>query len=123
MKSRNRLKTIKSQINYKFLISNDLVDKSELDSLVFIITEALLTDSPTIRIDGEDKPSSVVKSVLAKVNNGTVIYTINKFKEQKHPIKHKKSYLLTCLYNAYAEGIYNGINYLNYMGYNLPQSG
>ena len=114
---------LKDQINYKYLISGDLVDKSEVDSLIFIITEALLTNSPTIRIDGEDKPSSVVKSVLSKVNNCTVIYTINKFKEQKHPIRHKKSYLLTCLYNAYSEGIYNGINYLNYMGYGLPQSG
>lgn len=114
---------VKNQINYKSLFSNDLVDKSEVDSLIFIITETLLSNSPTIRIDGEDKPLSIVKSVLAKVDYGVIIYTINKFKEQKHPIKHKKAYLLTCLYNARTECIYNGINYLNYMGYNLPQSG
>ncbi len=114
---------VKKQINYSYLMSNVLVEKAEVDSLVFIITETLLSTSPTIRIGSEDKPLSVVQSVISKVDYGVIIYTINKFKEQKHPIKHKKMYLLTCLYNAYTESIYNGINYLNSIGYNLPKSG
>ena len=114
---------VKEQINYKSLSSSSLVGKEEVDSLIFIITEIMLSNSPTIRIGSEDKPLSVVQSVISKVDYGIIIYTINKFKEQKHPIKHKKTYLLTCLYNARTEGIYNGINYLNCMGYSLPQSG
>ena len=108
---------IKRQVNYDLLISGGLAEKDEVDSLVFIITETLLSDLPTIRIGGEDKPASVVKSVLSKVDYGMIVYTISKFKEQKHQIVRKKAYLLTCLYNARIEGVYNGINYLNSMGY------
>jgi len=111
---------IKRQIDYDFLISNNLADKSEIDSLLLIIIETLLSNSSTIRIDSEDKPQSVVKSMLMKIDSGIIRYTINKFKQQKHQIKYKKSYLLTCLYNARIEGIYNGINYFNSMGYELP---
>lgn len=104
------------------MISNNPEEKTEVDSLVFMITETLLSNSQTIRISGENKPLSVVKSVFSKIDYGIIKYTINKFKEQKHKIKHIKSYLLTCLYNAQSESVYNGINYLNSMGYHLPQS-
>jgi len=113
----------KKQINYNLLLLDNFEEKSEVDSLILIITETLLSDSSVIRVGREDKPSSVVKSMLAKVDYGTIKYTINKFKEQKHEIKHKKSYLLTCLYNAKIEGIYNGINYLNSRGYELSRDG
>ena len=108
---------IKRQVNYARLISGGLAEKDEVDSLVFIITETLLSDLPAIRIGGEDKPASVVKSVLSKVDYGMIVYTIGKFKEQKHQIVRKKAYLLTCLYNARIEGVYNGINYLNSLEY------
>ncbi len=113
---------VKEQINYNLLISNNPEEKTEVDSLVFMITETLLSNSQTIRINGENKTLSIVKSVFSKIDYGIIRYTINKFKEQKHKIKHIKSYLLTCLYNARAESVYNGINYLSSMGYNLPQS-
>ncbi len=111
---------IKNQIGYDFLISNNSADKSEVDSLLLLIIETLMSNSPYIRIDGENKPQSVVKSVFMKVDYGSIMYTINKFKQQKHEIKYKKSYLLSCLYNSHIEGIYNGINYLNSRGYELP---
>ncbi len=104
------------------MISNNPEEKTEVDSLVFIMIETLLSNSQSIRINGEDKPLFIVKSVFSKVDYGIIRYTINKFKEQKHKIKHIKSYLLTCLYNSCSESIYNGINYLNSMAYYLPQS-
>lgn len=110
---------IKEQINYELLITMKSVEKNEVDAFILIIIDTLLSNAPTIRINGEDKPQAVVKSMLTKIDCGCIIYCINKFKEQNHEIKYKKNYLLTCLYNAKMESVYNGINYLKQIGASL----
>lgn len=107
---------IKEQINYDTFIHMDIVEKDEVDAIVLIILDVLMCNQATVRIGGQDKPYSIVESVFKKIDYCCIIYAINKFKEQKHEIIHKKAYLLTCLYNAQMEGVYNGINCLNTMG-------
>lgn len=97
----------------------EFVKKEEVDAIVLIIMDTLLSNAPTIRVNGEDEPQFIVKSMLMKVNCSCLIYCVNKFKEQNHEITHAKSYLLTCLYNAQMEGVYNGINYMNQIGTSL----
>lgn len=97
---RYTLDQIHQHFDYETLIQNPHYVKERIDSVMSILYTALNTTKPTIRINGEDKPSKVVISKLMKLNMMDIEYSIDKFKEQTERINNPTAYMLTILYNS-----------------------
>lgn len=94
------LEQVRVFYDYDVMISDRPADKADIDSVIDILYDTLNTAKDTIRVNGEDKPATVVISKLMKLNFHDVFYAIDKYKEQTERIKNPKAYILTLLYGA-----------------------
>lgn len=76
------------------------MDKDEIDIVMSLLYDTLNTTKSTIRISGEEKPTSVVISKLLKLNEFDITYAWKQFKSQTTRIRNQRAYLLTVLYLA-----------------------
>lgn len=74
--------------------------EEKADEIADVMTDAVMSNSPTIRIGGEERAASIVKSRLLKVNQFHVEEIFERMETNTKPIKNRKSYLLTVLYHA-----------------------
>lgn len=74
--------------------------KKQVEEIIQIILDAVCSTSPTLRINGERMPQSVVKSRLLKLNTMHIDYVLDAMKECPSDIRNIRAYLLTTLYNA-----------------------
>lgn len=92
---------IKENINYDYLMENlDISARQRVDELLNLILEVMVSEKGTIRINGEDKPSSVVRSVFSKLTREHISYVLQSIADNPSRIHNIKAYLLTSLYNA-----------------------
>lgn len=89
---------IKQNIDYDILCGNH--QKSDIDEIVDILTEAMCSNRKTIRASGEDYPASVVKSKLLKLNYEHIEYVLDCMNTNTTQIRNIKQYMLTALFNA-----------------------
>lgn len=95
---------------YRDMIRNNIgyatfsaAEKGKVDDLVNLMVETLMlqdSENKTIRIAGEKKPVSVVKSVFLKLDMSHIRYVLESLNNTTSHITNIKSYLLTALYNA-----------------------
>lgn len=101
---------LQDNIGYSdFLISH----RTEIDlvnELIDCMLDVICTDKPTVRINGEEKNRSIVKSQYLKVNYSDIEHVLDRYKNQRHKITHVHSYLKTMLYTCKQE---NGHYYTN----------
>lgn len=97
---RYTLDQIKQLFDYDIMIADHSERKTDIDIVFTILYDALNWAKPTIRVDGQDKPSMVVISKLMKLEQSDLWYTIEKYHEQQERIKNVNAYLLTILYHA-----------------------
>lgn len=97
---RYSLDDVKSLFDYSILISDYPEQETDLNIVFDILYEALNATKPNIRINGEDKPQSVVAGKLMKLTHYDIEYAISKFHSQTVEIKNTRAYLLTILYHA-----------------------
>lgn len=90
---------IKQQIGYSALAT--LGDTSLLDEVVLNMLD--MYHSCGVKIKDEVKPQAIVHSVLSKVTYWHIVYLLDRFKQVTTPIKNKKSYLQTMIYNSVLE--------------------
>ena len=65
-----------------------------------LIVDTVCSKKDTIRVAGDNKPSSVVRSQLMKLNHSHVEFVLNGMKENTTQVRCIKQYLLASLYNA-----------------------
>lgn len=95
---------------YRDMIRNNIgyatfsaAEKGKVDDLVNLMVETLMlpdSENKTIRIAGEKKPVSIVKSVFLQLDMGHIQYVLESLSNTTSRITNMKSYLLTALYNA-----------------------
>lgn len=95
---------------YRDMIRNNIgyatfsaAEKGKVDDLVNLMVETLMlqdSENKTIRIAGEKKPVSVVKSVFLNLDMSHIRYVLESLNNTTSHINNIKSYLLTALYNA-----------------------
>lgn len=107
---------IKQRFDYDILLHNNPYNKDDIDSVMDILYTNLNTTKKAIRINGEDKPASVVIGKLLKLKYWDIEYAIEKFKEQIDRIKNPLSYMLTILYHAPEQ---NNLDVQNLVNYNM----
>ena len=74
-----------------------------IDEFISVMVDALLTASPVIRIDGENKPRELVKHNLLLLGYSNIEFVLEQFKSHLGRIHKKKQYILAMLYNSSME--------------------
>ena len=72
----------------------------EINAIRELLMEVCTSTADTIRINGEDKPTAVVKSRFLKLNNEHIRYVMDCLRENTTKVTNIRSYLLTVLFNA-----------------------
>lgn len=101
---------------YRYDIISESVGEGDLDLidlLLQVLYDALNTRKPTIKVNGEDKPTMVVISVLTKLYHDDLIEVVKTYNKQTKKIKSPKNYLLTMLYNQSINSKFGIVNQVN----------
>lgn len=91
---------IRQSINYDILVYKHCLDVDVIDEMVEIIYEILNSSKETIRVNGEDKPTEIVKSKFKKIKQEHIEYVILCFEKTTSDIRNIRNYLITTLYNS-----------------------
>lgn len=75
-------------------------EREDIDEIVALMVDTLLTTAPTVRIGKEDKPAEVVLSQLLKLNSEHISYVRECLQKNTTKVRNIRNYLLTALYNA-----------------------
>lgn len=94
------MKYIKEVIDYDALIDRRPLEKSEIDGIVNLIVETIISDNDYIVISSNKFPKEVVKSRFSKLTMSHIEYVLECMNQNTTDIKNIKKYLLAALYNA-----------------------
>lgn len=75
-------------------------DVREIDEILEILLDAVCSKRKQIRIAGDDKPASVVKSQLMKLDMGHIEFVLDSLSKNTTEVRNMKQYILAALYNA-----------------------
>jgi len=100
---------VKQNIEYShFQVHSREIDL--VDELVNCIVDVICSTGDTVKIGKENKPRDMVIAQYLKIDSSDIDHIIDRYKEQRHKIKHLHSYLKTMLYTIKQE---NGFYYVN----------
>lgn len=106
---------IKNNIAYEQLLERP--DRDIVEDLYNTLLDVVSTTKKTIKVNGEDKPSNVVKSVFLNLNQLHIEYVLETLRSNTTKIKNIRAYLITTLYNSPStiNSYYkNGVNHTLY---------
>ncbi|HIV94873.1 MAG TPA: replication initiator protein A [Candidatus Sellimonas avistercoris] len=90
---------IQENIDYECFL--DRREKEDVDELIELMVEILMMpDDSVVRIDGADKPVSVVKSRFLKLTYSHIEYVLFSLHRNTSKVANIRAYLLTTLYNS-----------------------
>lgn len=101
-----KLEEIHERIEMDYLLSQKdnngmpIYQTAELNELVELIAWAELTKLPSLKIGGENIDAELVKARFSKLDESHIAYVYERIHETASKITNRRSYLLTCLYNA-----------------------
>ena len=90
--------TIKANIDYNTLVVSQ--SREELDGIVDIMTEVMISKNPTIWVAGNDYPSGMVKERYSRITSSHIEYVLTCFHNNTGKIYNIKKYLQTAIFNA-----------------------
>ena len=95
---RNRCRTlVKENIGY---IAFSIQNRSEVDELVELITDALCSPQASFQIGGVQIKSQIVKERLSQLQQSHIEYVLDCMRKNTTQVRNIRGYLLTALYNA-----------------------
>lgn len=89
---------IQERIEYDALCRQ--YSREDVDEVVELLTDALCTTRPNLRVGGEDVPAGQVKDRLLRLNYTHVEYVFDCLQKNTTQVRNIRAYLLTALYNA-----------------------
>lgn len=75
-------------------------EAEKIEELVSVMVDVICSKKPTIRVNGEEFPHEVVKSVFLKLTESHIEYVLTALKKNTSKVHNIRSYLITALYNA-----------------------
>ena len=96
----NTQKVFKAKIGYDAICIDRPYDVDRLDEIVGIAVDVLTSTKDTVRINQEEKPAAIVKSVFWKLDMFCIQFVLNSLSETKTKIRNMRAALLTVLYNS-----------------------
>lgn len=97
------LDLIRENVSYNDLQTAYGDDIELVDEFIAVILDAMLSQSKTVRINGEDKPRELVKASLMKLTYADMEHVLQQFRQHGERIKKKRQYILVMLYNSTLE--------------------
>lgn len=97
------LSEIKENIRYADLLITRPDDTKLIDEFINIILDALMSDSKTVRLNGENKPRELLRRNLMQLTYDDIAHVLEQFKSHDGQIKKKQQYILTMLYHSKME--------------------
>lgn len=94
---------LKERLSYSDILLQEPLEKDIIDTFFHYLHNAVNTTKRMIRVNGENKPSSVVISVLLNLDYFDFLYAIQKYRQNTTKINNHGAYILTLLYNAKAQ--------------------
>lgn len=91
---------LNSQLDMEIMYERYPYDRETLDAIMDLILDVVCSKRKTIRIAGDDKPVSVVKSQFLKINSMHLEYVMDCMKKNPAKVRNIKQYLLAAIYNA-----------------------
>ena len=89
---------VREQIDYDTLSRSN--DKDFLDEIVNVMTEVLLFDTPSYKINGNDVPAELVKICYRQITFEGIETFLHNFNRTYRRIKNPRQYLISALYNT-----------------------
>lgn len=78
--------------------------EKSINTVKDVLYDVLNTQKTVLRVMGEDKPASVVKTRLLKLDRMDIDYAIDQYQKQVTKVHNHKAYMLTVLYQAKSQG-------------------
>lgn len=94
----NAVNKVKMQIEYGYLIEN--YEKSTIDLIVSLIADVYVDDS-SISVNGRTIVAEQVRTEYSKLTQEHIEFVLESIANTKTKIKNIRTYLQSCLYNAY----------------------
>ncbi len=92
---------IQKNIEYDYLLKQNPFCREQLDGYVELMVEVCCSKQAYMRINGQQFPTEVVKSVFLKLDGSHISYVMECFQNTTSRIKNIRAYTLTALYNSY----------------------
>lgn len=94
----NAVNNVKHQIDYGYLVEN--YEKSTIDLIVSLIADVYVDDS-SIVVNGRTIFAEQVRNEYSKLTQEHIEFVLESIANTKTKIKNIRTYLQSCLYNAY----------------------
>ena len=91
---------MKKRIGYDAIINDRPYEKNTVDEVLEIIVEVMTCTKETIRVNQEEKPAQIVKSIYWKLDMGCVLYVLESLKSSRQKAYNIRAVMITALYNA-----------------------
>ena len=91
---------IRDNTECDFIIQQKPEKKEIILELIDIIVDTVCSTKPAIRVNGEDIPHDIVKSVFLKLNSSHIEYVLDAMDNNISDVRNIRSYLITALYNS-----------------------
>ncbi|MDE5649069.1 MAG: hypothetical protein K2I33_04105, partial [Oscillospiraceae bacterium] len=91
---------LKKQLNYEKLISENGLDKKQINSIINILADTISSSSRRIRIAGENKPLEEVIQRFSQLTDKHIAYVVECLNKNADKPRNIRAYLLTSLFNA-----------------------
>ena len=89
---------IKESIEYPSLCQQ--YNREDVDEVVELIADILCSSRPTVRIGGEEIPTTQAQERFQRLNYDHLQYVFDCLRKNTTEIRNIRAYLLTALYNA-----------------------
>ena len=89
------LEIIRENIDYECF-----TEKEKVDELVEIMLDVICSIRKTVRVNGEDLPTEIVKNRFLKLDNSHIDYVLTALQKNTSEVRNIRAYLVTALYNA-----------------------
>ncbi len=88
------------QLEFECLKQENPYERESLEEILELLVDTVCSNNAFVRIGGEKKEASVVKSQFMKLDKGHIDYVLMCMKENTTKVKNIRSYLLTALFYA-----------------------
>ena len=89
------LEIIRENIDY-----DCFAEKEKVDELVEIMVDVVCSKRETVRVNGEDLPTEIVKNRFLKLDYSHIDYVLTALQKNTSEVRNIRAYLVTALYNA-----------------------
>jgi hypothetical protein len=91
---------VRENTDYDCLIEQNPDKADRINELMSVMVDVICSTKSTVRVNGEDIPHEVVKSVFLKLDSSHIEYVLQAMNNTTSDVRNIRSYLITALYNA-----------------------